>query len=70
MSDCVVALKQLNYVYDLHSKDGLRQTIRRLPSKSHNRWVGHCFRIRRHKEKSLTDLESWLQKRMLASKEA
>ena len=70
MSDCVVALKQLNYVYDLHSTDGLRQTIRRLPSKSHNRWVGHCLKIRRHKEKSLTDLESWLYERIPASKEA
>ena len=44
MSDCVVALKKLNYVYDLHSTDALRQTIRRLPSKLHNRWAEHCFK--------------------------
>ena len=45
-SDCVAALKQLNCVYDLHSTDVLRQTIRRLPSKFHNRWAEHCFKIR------------------------
>ena len=28
------------------------------------------FQIRRHKEPSLTDLESWIQDRLLASKEA
>ena len=67
MSDCVVALKQLNYVYNLHSTDVVRQTIRRLPKKFYNRWVEHCFKIRRHKEPSLTDLESWLQERILAS---
>ena len=38
-SDCVAALKQLNCVYDLHSTDVLRQTIKRLPSKFHNRWA-------------------------------
>ena len=45
-SDCVAALKQLNCVYDLHSTDVLRQTIKRLPSKFHNRWAEHCFKIR------------------------
>ena len=70
MSDCVVALKQLNYVYELHSTDVLRQTIRRLPSKFHNRWAEHCFKIRGHKKPSLTDLEPWLQERILSSKKA
>ena len=69
MSDCVVALKQINYVYDLYSTDVLRQTIRGLPSKFHNRWAEHCFKIKRHKERSLTNLELWLQERALASKE-
>ena len=69
MSDCVAALKQINYVYDLYSTDVLRQTIRGLPSKLHNRWAEHCFKIKRHKERSLTNLELWLQERTLASKE-
>ena len=69
MSDCVVTLKQLNYVYNLHGTNVLRQTIRRLSSKFHNRCREHCFKSRRHKEPSLTDLESWLQERILASKE-
>ena len=60
MSDCVVALKELNYVYDMHSTDVLRQTIRRLPSKFHNRWAEHCFKMRRHKEPLLTCLQSWI----------
>ena len=70
MSNCVVALKQSNYVYDPHGTVVLRQTIKRLPSIFHYRWTKHCFKIRRHKEPSLTDLESWLQERILASKEA
>ena len=70
MSDCVVALQQLNYEKSLHSRDVLRQVIRRLPSKFHNKWAEHCFKIRRHKKPSLRDLESWLQERILASKEA
>ena len=69
MSHCVVALKQSNYVYDLHGTDVLRKTIKRLPSIFHYRWTKH-FKIRRHKEPSLTDLESPLQERILASKEA
>ena len=68
ISDCVVTLNQLNYVYDLHITDVLRQTIRRLPSKLHNRWAEYSFQIRKFKEPSLTDLESWLQERILASK--
>ena len=69
MNDCAVALQQFNYVYDLHSTAGLKQTIRRLPSKLHERWAEHCFKIRRNNEPSLTNLESWLQERMLASKD-
>ena len=70
MTDCVVAPKQLNYVYDLHITNVLRQTIRRLPRKFHNRWAEHCFKIRGHKGPSLTDLESWIKERILASKDA
>ena len=70
MSDCIISLKQLNYIYDLHSTDVLRRSIRRLPSKYHSRWAEHCFRLRQYKEPSLTDLESWLQERILAAKES
>ena len=59
VSDCVVALKH-----------NTRQTLRRLPCKFHIRWAEHYFKIRRHKEPSLTCLESRLQERILAQKEA
>ena len=36
MSDCVVGLKQLNYVYVLHNTDVLRKATRRLPNKFQN----------------------------------
>ena len=49
MSDCIIALKQLNYIYDLHSTDMLYQTIRRLRSKYHSRWADYCFNLWRYK---------------------
>ena len=70
MSDCIIALEQLNYRYDLHSTDVLRRSIRKLPSKYHSRWAEHCFKLRQQKEPSLADLESWLQERIMAAKES
>ena len=69
MSDCVVALNQLKYIHDLHSSNVVRQALRRLPSKYHNRWAEYCFRLRKNKEPSLCDLETWLQERILAVQE-
>ena len=68
MSDCIIALKQLNYIYDLHSTDVLRHS--KLPRKYHSRWAEHCFKLGQHKEPSLADLESWLQERIMAAKES
>ena len=33
LSDCIIALCQLNYGADIYSTDTLHQTIRRLPNK-------------------------------------
>ena len=70
ISDCVVALNQLKYIHDLHSSNAVRQALRRLSSKYHNKWAEYCFRLRKSKEPSLCDLETWLQERILAVQEA
>ena len=67
----ILALKQLNYIYGLHSTDVLHRTIRRIPSKYHSRWAAYCFNLRQYKEKPpLSDLEFLLHKRILAAKKA
>ena len=66
MSECVVVLSQLKYIHNLHSSTFLRQALRKLPSKYHNKWAEYCFRLRKNKEPSLCDLETWLQERILA----
>ena len=37
LSDCIVKLRQLNYVSDMYSSDVLRQAVRRLPTRLHNK---------------------------------
>ena len=69
ISDCIVALSQLNYATDLFSSDILQQVIRRLPPKFHGKWAEFCFTLRRTKEPTLVDFENWLQDRILAFKE-
>ena len=71
ISDCLITLKRLNYVSDLHSSDTLRQAVRRLPSRLHNKWAEYCLSVRRkNEEPSLIHLESWVQARVLAQKDA
>ena len=70
ISDCIVALGQLNYTSDLYSSDILRQVIRRLPIRLHGKWAEFCFSLRRTKEPTLIDFEKWFQDRILAFKEA
>ena len=70
ISDCIVALSQLNYTTDLFSSDIRRQVIRRLPPKFHGKWGELCFTLRTVKEPTLVDFENWLQDRILAFKEA
>ena len=48
----------------------MRQALRRLPSKYHNKLAEYCFKLRKNKEPSLFDLETWLQERTLAAQEA
>ena len=57
----------LNYVSDLYSHDILRQAVRRLPSRLHNKWAEYCLVIRkRGQEPNLVHLEAWVQDRVLA----
>ena len=74
MSDCVVVLNQLKYVHDLYSANVLRQALRRLPSKYHNKWAKYCFSLCDSycvtKEPSLCDLERCIQERILAAQDA
>ena len=46
VSDCLVALRQLNYASDLFSSDTLRQAVRRLPQSLHLKWAEHSLRIK------------------------
>ena len=48
----------------------MRQALRRLPSKYHKKWAEYCFKLRKNKEPSLCDLETWLQERILTAQEA
>ena len=71
VSDCLVALSQLNYASDLYSSDTLRQAVRRLPSRLHMKWAEHGLRIRqRGTEPNLLDFEAWLQCRVLAYRDS
>ena len=70
ISDCLVNLHQLNYQSDLYSSNVLRQAVRRLPTKLHGKWAEHCLKLRQKTEPNLIHLESWLQDRVLAMKEA
>ena len=70
VSDCLVALRQLNYASDMFSSDTLRQAVRRLPSHLHMKWAEHSLRIKRNDvEPNLLDLEVWLQTRVMAYKD-
>ena len=70
ISDCIVALGQLNYTSDLFSYDILRHMIHRLPPKFHGKWAEFRFTLGRTKEPTLVEFENWLQDRILAFKEA
>ena len=69
ISDCLITLKQLNYVSDLHSSDTLQQALQRLPARLISKWSERSQVIRKQEEPSLVHLESWLQDRVLAIKE-
>ena len=70
LGDCLVTLRKLNYVSDLYSTDILRQACKKLPQYLLSKWAEHCLTLRRTCEPNLTHLESWLQERILASKES
>ena len=69
INDCLITLKQLNYVADLHSSDTLQQALQRLPVRLLSKWSDRCLFIRRTEEPNLVHLEAWLQDRVLALKE-
>ncbi len=69
--ECLVTLKQLNYVSDLHSSDTLRQTSQRLPVYMQRKWAEHSRRIRRPGvEINLVHFEAWLHQRVMDRKES
>ncbi len=71
VSDCLITLQQLRYDSDLYSSDTLRQAVARLPQWLLNKWAEFCLIIRgRSYEPNLVHFEEWLQKRVLAMKEA
>lgn len=71
VTECLVTLKQLNYVSDLHSSDTLRQTVRRLPTGMQKKWAAQSRRIRNPGEElNLLHFEIWLRDRVLDRKEA
>ena len=70
ISDCLVILKQLNYVSDLYSSDVLRRAVGKLPRRLHLKWAEHSAYIRaRNMEPNLIHFEDWLQKRIIAQRE-
>ena len=70
INDCLVTLQQLNYNSDLKSSDTLRQVIQRLPPNMHMKWAEYSLLIRNREEPNLKHMNEWLQKRVLAMKEA
>ena len=58
ISDCIVALGQLNNTSDLFSSDILQKVIHRLPPKFHGKLAKFCFTLRRTKELTLVEFEN------------
>ena len=70
VNDCLETLKQLNCASDLFSSDTLRQAVKRLPVRMHNKWAEFCLSMRqRGQEPSLVNLENWVLSRVLAQKD-
>ncbi len=69
INECLVTLKQLNYVSDLHSSETLQQAIQRLPQYLQYKWSERSLYVRRTEEPSLLHLGVWLRDRLLAMKE-
>ena len=70
INDLLVTLLQLNYQSDLFSSDLLPQATRKLPLNIHTWWAEYCLKIRRTTEPNLIHFVSWLQDRVLVSKES
>ncbi len=70
INDCLVTLKQLNYVSDLYSSDTLRQAVQRLPLWLVRKWSERSLYVRRKEEPNLLHFADWLQDRVLALKES
>ena len=68
--DCLITLKQLNYMSDLNSSDTLDQAVRRLPQGLCMKWAERSLSIcKQHEEPNLRHLEQWLKDRVLAQRE-
>ena len=69
INECLVTLKQLNYISDLHSSETLQQAVQRLPMFLQHKWSERSLSVRRTEEPNLLHLGSWLRDRLLAMKE-
>ena len=69
VSSCINTLRKMNYQSDIYSSHVLRQTLARLPERLLPRWSEHSLRIRKKEEPNLIHLDSWLQERVMASKD-
>ena len=61
VSDCIVALGQLNYTSKLLSSNILWQVIPILSTKFHGKWAKLCFTLRKKKEQTLVTLLQLLE---------
>ena len=69
INECLVTLKQLNHISDLHSSETLQQAIQRLPIYLQHKWCERSFSVSRTEEPSLLHLGVWLRDRLLAMQE-
>ena len=71
LSDCVIALQQLNYLSDLRSTDVLAQAVRRLPKRLQFKWSERMSGLKsRGITPTLLEFEVWVREKVVAYREA
>ncbi|XP_074641172.1 uncharacterized protein LOC141898924 [Tubulanus polymorphus] len=59
--DCLITLKQMNYMSEIGSSDLLFKVTRRIPVDRRSKWNDFVRRISRTRDPTLFDLENWLR---------
>ncbi|XP_074659583.1 uncharacterized protein LOC141912256 [Tubulanus polymorphus] len=59
--DCLITLKQMNYLSEIGSSDLLQKVVKRIPIDKRSKWNEFVRRISRQRDPTLFDLESWLK---------